>query len=97
MPPKLVLGSSSACRHTATWLLSVPIPSCASVSPPLFFKTNNKYCLFILVDNFNVGIRFSFSVDFRTENCSGVLLYIASSIFPDHVLVELRGGRVSLK
>ena len=44
---------------------------------------------------FYVGVELNISVDFRTNTCSGLLLYVASSIYPDHLLVELRNGCVS--
>ena len=50
--------------------------------------------LFHVVDNFDVGVNFAFSVNFVTTNCNGLLLYVASSIYSDHLLVELRNGRV---
>lgn len=49
----------------------------------------------IAVDNFNAGTRFSFSLRFRTAFCSGVLIYVHSLLFPDHVVVEMFNGTVS--
>lgn len=58
-------------------------------SPPSYYYS------FILVDGFDVGVRLNITLDFRTNNCSGLLLYVASSIYSDHLLVELRNGQVS--
>ena len=33
-------------------------------------------------------------MDFRTLNCSGILLYVATPLYPEHVLLELLDGRV---
>lgn len=35
-------------------------------------------------------------MDFRTYNCSGILLYVATPLYPDHVLLELANGRVMI-
>lgn len=51
--------------------------------------------ILFLVDGFDVGVQLNISVDFRTDNCSGLLFYVASSIYSDHFLVELRNGHVS--
>ena len=50
----------------------------------------------MIVNGFNVGVRLNISVDFRTNSCSGLLFYVASSIYSDHLLVELRDGHVSV-
>lgn len=47
------------------------------------------------MDGFDVGVQLNISVDFRTTNCTGLLLYVASSIYSDHLLVEIRNGLVS--
>lgn len=49
-----------------------------------------------LVNNFYAGKRFTFSLDFRTYNCNGILLYVATPLYPDHVLLELANGRVMI-
>ena len=48
----------------------------------------------VLVDNFYAGKRFTFSMDIRTYNCTGILLYVATPLYPDHFLLELIDGRV---
>ena len=48
----------------------------------------------ILVDNFYAGKRLTFSMDIRTHNCTGILLYVATALYPDHLLLELADGRV---
>lgn len=48
----------------------------------------------VLVDNFYAGKRFTFSMDIRTHNCTGILLYVATPLYPDHFLLELIDGRV---
>ena len=47
------------------------------------------------VDRFSVGVKFGVSFEFRTSRCSGVLLYVASPFYPDHLLLELVDGTVS--
>ena len=51
--------------------------------------------IYVLVNGFNVGVRLNITVDIRTSNCSGLLFYVTSSIYSDHLLVELRDGFVS--
>ncbi len=52
------------------------------------------YYILSLADRFDVGVRLNITMDFRTDNCSGLLFYVASSIYSDHLLVELRNGQV---
>lgn len=48
-----------------------------------------------VVDEVAGGVEFSASLDFRTANCTGLLLYTASSTLPDHLGLELVDGVVS--
>lgn len=48
------------------------------------------------VDNYFAGTSFGFSLEFRTLQCSGLLLYVASSIYSDHVALEIINGSVSI-
>ena len=74
-----------------------PILTVGSVS--LSWCESILICQFIIivivvVNNFYGGKRFTFSMDFRTLNCSGILLYVATPLYPEHVLLELLDGRV---
>ena len=46
------------------------------------------------VDNVYVGVQFTFSVEFRTTVCSGLLAYVASPLYSDHIVLELYNGTV---
>ena len=61
-----------------------------------FFLAQMIICVVSVVDNFDGGISFSFSLGFRTSSCSGLLLYAHSLLFPDHVALELLNGTVSV-
>lgn len=47
------------------------------------------------VDELSGGVDISMSIEFRTTQCTGLLLYIASSTHPDHLVLEIVDGLVS--
>ena len=47
------------------------------------------------VDNYYAGMRFAFSLEVRTRQCTGLLAYVASPLHPDHVLLEIVNKTVS--
>ena len=48
------------------------------------------------VDEVDGGVEFSASLEFRTNSCTGLLLYTASSLHPDHLALELVDGVVGI-
>ena len=68
---------------------------CKYIVPDKAKKTSECFVFFFPVNAFDVGVRLNISLEFRTNNCSGLLLFVASSIYTDHLLVKLRDGRVS--
>ena len=52
--------------------------------------------VFPAVDELTGGLRVTASFDFRTTQCNGLLLYIASTSQPDHLALELVDGVVGL-
>ena len=55
----------------------------------------SEFLLLSAVDSFYAGIRFTFSMDIRTTQCTGLLAYVATPLYPDHVLLEIINGTVS--
>ena len=86
----LAVYNNIAALHQDSYLIMCKyLHTCSS------FVSFSFYVLLLLVDGFNVGVQLNITVDFRTNNCTGLLLYVASSIYSDHLLVELRNGLVS--
>jgi hypothetical protein len=49
-----------------------------------------------LLDEVSGGVHLSVTFDLRTTSCTGLLLYTASSVHPDHLVLELVDGVVRL-
>ena len=45
---------------------------------------------------YNPGVNYRFELEFRTLNCSGLLLYSSSYFLSDHTALELSEGSVSV-
>ena len=91
---KLEWEWSHAFLRITTLHILEPILIARSVSGMINVAILSIHTILSLVNNFYAGKRFKFGMDIRTFNCTGILLYVATPLYPDHVLLELTDGMV---
>ena len=98
--PQAMMGAEE-CRDTYTNIASfngtgyIQLRENKKFTAKTFTKVLPQFLLLSAVDRYRPGIRFAFSMEVRTTQCDGLLAYVATPLYPDHVLLEIVNGTVS--